>query len=94
MDDLDNVDLIEGETDGMPSKPPRSSRKKIQDQGKIGWNKLRRLLSVGGNDRNNEDLSEKGLFTSEATNLKSVPVKTSSGIRGTRHRKRPSAMDR
>ena len=94
MDDLDNVDLIEGETDGMPSKPPRSSRKKIQDQGKTGWNKLRRLLSVGGNDRNNEDLSEKGLFTSEATNLKSVPVKTSSGVRGTRHRKRPSAMDR
>ena len=93
MDDLDHVDIIEGETDGMPSKPPRSARKKVYDQGKKGWGSLRRIFGINSNE-NKEDLSEKGLFTSDATNMKSVPVQTSSGLRGTKRRHRPSAIER
>lgn len=96
VEDLENVDVVEGETDGMPSKPPRSVRRRQREleRNGSGWKKLRRFLGVRTDEHNLEDMTEKGVFTSSATNMKSVPVHTSTGLRGTSQRPRVSAAER
>lgn len=91
---MDHVDMIEGETDGMPSKPPRSMRRKVSDSSLKGWKKIKKMMGSLNNEENAEDMAEKGLFSENATNMKSVPVKTSSGIRGVGGRGRPDPMER
>lgn len=91
-EELEQVDIIEGETDGMPSKPSRTERHKIrEEQQKTPWQKMRGMLGLE-KDNNEEDLTEKGLFSEGATNTKSVPVQTSLGLRHGRHR--PSKIER
>lgn len=94
MESMDHVDLIEGETDGMPSKLPRSMRRKVSDSSLKGWQKIKKLMGTFHPEENTEDMAEKGLFSENATNMKSVPVKTSSGIRGIGGRKRPDPVER
>lgn len=94
LESLEQVDLIEGETDGMPSKLPRSLRHKASDHGLKGWTKLKKLIGSHHDEENHEDMAEKGLFSSNATNMKSVPVQTSSGIRGLGRRRKPDPIER
>lgn len=95
-DELDHLDLIEGETDGMPSIPKcsRTKRRRPSYPKKKGWSKVRHLLGIEHSDAESDDAMEKGQVSSDATNTKSVPVQTSTGVRGTRGRNRPSALER
>ncbi|KAI3617343.1 hypothetical protein CBS9595_003252 [Malassezia furfur] len=95
-EELDHLDLIEGETDGMPSIPKRSRTKRRRPSypKKKGWSKMRHLLGIEHSDADSDDAMEKGQVSSEATNTKSVPVQTSTGLRGTHGRNRPSALER
>lgn len=94
MESMDHVDLIEGETDGMPSKLPKSLRRKVSDSSLKGWKKIKKLIGSNHNEKDTADMAEKGLFSPTATNMKSVPVKTSSGIRGIAGRGRPDPVER
>ncbi|KAL4402187.1 pheromone-regulated protein Prm10 [Malassezia pachydermatis] len=91
---LEYVDIIPGETDGMPSVPRKSRRKRAQESTSRGWSRLRGIIGVPNKDENIDDLAEKGALGADATNQKSVPVLTSSGLRGTGSRHRPSALER
>ncbi|WFC99562.1 hypothetical protein MYAM1_002307 [Malassezia yamatoensis] len=94
-EELDHLDLIEGETDGMPSMPKRSKSKRQREPFKRErWTKVRNLFRINASDTENDDDVEKGAMSADATNTKSVPVHTSTGLRGTQHRYRPSALER
>ncbi|CEH14937.1 PHEROMONE-REGULATED MEMBRANE PROTEIN 10 [Ceraceosorus bombacis] len=103
--DLDHIDVIPGETDGMPSRPRRrktqqQKREDEQEEQPKGWARLRAILRKPAED---EEGDEKGLPTTTAdvgndeasgpTNRKSVPVTTSTGTHsGPRHR--PTRFER
>lgn len=88
--DLDHVDVIPGETDGMPRRRRRSWM--YTDGNESGWSKLRRVLGIDTNVNDVADSAEKGTLGADATNYKHVPVHTSSGIRG--GHSRPSRFER
>lgn len=95
---LSHVDLVAGETDGMPAPPPRSVRHRMKDAQERGggWFKLRRFIGIPTDEQKLSEDSEKGLTSGEdgPTNTKSVPVRTSTGVRGTLGRSRPSKLER
>lgn len=91
--DLDHIDFMAGEVDGMPSK---QKRKKTDDavEEPRGWAKLRGLMGMAKSPQGDSEVPEK--LSHEAggpTNTKSVPVTTSSGLR---HgpRSRPNKYER
>ncbi|ETS61477.1 hypothetical protein PaG_04515 [Moesziomyces aphidis] len=107
--DLDHIDLIAGETDGMPSriKKPRDQNADADDQPK-GWAKLRGIFGRPP-PADDEDQEEKGQVPAPIldrgaakaqeqggpTNWKSVPVETSSGLHtGDGPRRRPNKFER
>ncbi|WFD31614.1 hypothetical protein MSPP1_002653 [Malassezia sp. CBS 17886] len=94
VEELSHADVIEGETDGMPTRPSRFKRGNHALD--TGWNKVRSLIGLGHHTPTPEDFAEKSHSGDEEgpTNMKSIPVQTSSGLRGTRARARPSASDR
>lgn len=92
-EDLDHLDLVEGETDGMPSRPSRAERSQSSSK-KKGWQKVRHMLGINPSDQEHDDVMEKGEISTGATNTKSIPVETSTGIRGLHGRYRPSALER
>lgn len=90
---LDHVDIIEGETDGMPSRPKRSSRlRRRKNKGR--WAQVRNLIGIDSSSNETVDMMERGEVGAGATNMKSVPVETSTGLRGAYGRHRPSALER
>ncbi|SNX86927.1 related to PRM10 - Pheromone-regulated protein, proposed to be involved in mating [Melanopsichium pennsylvanicum] len=104
--DLDHVDLIPGEIDGMPTRIKKPKRDEEADQQPKGWAKLRGLFGKPPTDE--EDQEEKGQAGQSArpeidgshdqngpTNWKSVPVETSSGLHtGDGPRRRPNKFER
>ncbi|WFD33224.1 hypothetical protein MCUN1_000037 [Malassezia cuniculi] len=83
--DLAHLDMIPGETDGMPVRRSRRRRRRSAprvEASESRWTKLRRALGFDDDNVFLEDAAEKGALGADATNLKSVPVQTSSGIRG------------
>lgn len=84
--DLDHIDFMAGEVDGMPAKPRRKKGVDEEEEGVSGWAKLRTLMGrvkSPGQDPEAAESSEKTRPHEEGgpTNLKSVPVTTSSGLR-------------
>lgn len=88
--DLDHLDVIPGETDGMPRRRRRSWMHTSGNES--GWSKLRRILGFDTDDQDAADAAEKGALGADATNYKHVPVHTSSGMRG--GHSRPSRFER
>ena len=93
--DLDHIELMTGEVDGLPG---RIKKKKGEEESKpSGWAKLRGLL-VKPQDTNEEDAMEsqreKTYEEGGPTNLKSVPVTTSSGTRPGGPRSRPNKFEK
>ncbi|PKI83797.1 hypothetical protein MVES_001893 [Malassezia vespertilionis] len=96
-EDLEQVDLIEGEVDGMPAKPKKSERKKRPDDLdplSRGWSLLRKKIGLDRQASDTHDDVEKANGDEGPTNQKSVPVRTSTGIRGVRNRPKPSKLER
>ncbi|CAD6884752.1 unnamed protein product [Tilletia controversa] len=99
--DLEHIDIIEGEVDGMPARLSKREKQKIrereEDKG-TGWAKLRSFITggnagpshKGGEEEDVESAAaEKAAASSSKydanagpTNMKSVPVTTSSGTHG------------
>lgn len=77
--DLDHVELVAGETDGLPSRI-KSKKDDIDEQPK-GWAKLRNILLKQPDKDDEEAPNEKTYEMGGPTNYKSVPVTTSSGTR-------------
>ncbi|KAK0536229.1 pheromone-regulated protein prm10 [Tilletia horrida] len=123
--DLDHIDLIDGEVDGMPARLTKRQKQRIREQEEeerelaaenSGWAKLRKFIKVGGLRKGDDAEAEEGHSAAAAatssdfagagkeksqlhkyhfegsgaggpddigpTNLKSVPVTTSSGTHG------------
>ena len=94
--DLDHLDMIPGETDGMPARIKKSAEEDKEEQPK-GWAKLRSMF--GKSQQEDElDETEKGPVDYEEggpTNRKAVPVETSSGLHTEDGpRRRPSKFER
>ena len=103
--ELNFIDIIPGETDGMPSRLKNDDQD--ADQQPKGWAKLRGLFGKPQQD-NDEDQEEKGQIDTAnerdagrsheqggPTNWKSVPVQTSSGLHtGDGPRRRPNKYER
>ncbi|PWZ00952.1 DUF1212-domain-containing protein [Testicularia cyperi] len=97
--DLDHIDFIPGETDGMPSriKKPKHDVAEEAQQPK-GWAKLRGIFGKPAEEE--EDPEEKAEAPKAhdqggPTNWKSVPVETSSGLHtGDGPRRRPTKFER
>lgn len=105
--DLDYLDLVPGETDGMPTRIKKKRRDEEQDdQQPKGWAKLRGIFGKPPPDE--EDQEEKGEVSHATenqagrsheeggpTNWKSVPVETSSGLHtGDGPRRKPNKFER
>ncbi|PWN48540.1 DUF1212-domain-containing protein [Violaceomyces palustris] len=92
--DLDHIDMIPGETDGMPSRV-RKRRGEIEaEEAPRGWAKIRSLF--GKPQEGDEEREEKGVVPHEEggpTNMKTVPVETSSGLHSG-IRRRPTKFER
>lgn len=89
--DLEHLDFVPGETDGMPTRLKKRNDNDDADQQPKGWAKLRGLFGKPPADQ--EDEEEKGEVGQTVefknaslhdqggpTNWKSVPVETSSGL--------------
>lgn len=87
--DLDHIEFMAGEVDGMPSKPRR--KKGVEEDEPKGWSKLRSML---GKVKSPETDPEKRPYEAGGpTNLKSVPVTTSTGVHQG-PRSRPNKFER
>ncbi|UZJ54874.1 hypothetical protein CBS101457_004194 [Exobasidium rhododendri] len=95
--DLDHIDLVPGEVDGLPARIKKKKPEEEVEKPK-GWSRLRGLLLRPQEDSNEDDLAEsqreKGYEEGGPTNLKSVPVTTSSGTRPGGPRSRPNKFER
>ncbi|CAO1625358.1 unnamed protein product [Jaminaea pallidilutea] len=93
--DLDHIDFMAGEIDGMPSKPKKKGTQDFSAGGGSGWSKLRGLVGkVKSPDVDPEAVREKPPPEQGGpTNTKSVPVTTSSGLRQG-PRQRPDRFER
>lgn len=103
--DLNFIDIVPGETDGMPSRIKKSNDDDADPQ-PTGWAKIRSMF--GRPQQDEEDQEEKGqagdTVEPEAdrphdqggpTNWKAVPVQTSSGLHtGEGPRRRPNKFER
>ncbi|KAN0064417.1 pheromone-regulated protein prm10 [Thecaphora frezii] len=98
--DLDHIDLVPGETDGMPSRVRKRKDESAEEQPK-GWAKLRSIFGKPA-DEDELDSNEKGEKAGPIpheeggpTNWKSVPVETSSGLHTSDGpRRKPSKFER
>ncbi|EST08120.1 protein of unknown function DUF3815 [Kalmanozyma brasiliensis GHG001] len=99
--DLEYIDLIPGETDGMPTRIKKRKDEPAADQQPKGWAKLRGIFGKPPVDE--EDQEEKGEVGPSAashdqggpTNKKAVPVETSSGLHtGDGPRRKPTKFER
>ncbi|CAO1617635.1 unnamed protein product [Sympodiomycopsis kandeliae] len=91
--DLDHIDFMAGEVDGMPSKQKRKKEEVAAEEPR-GWAKLRGLMGIAKSPPVDAEAQEK--LPHEAggpTNLKSVPVTTSTGTRQG-PRSRPNKFER
>lgn len=93
---MSHIPIMEGETDGMPTRRRRSRKKHgLKRSATSPWSKVRGMLGGRGALRDEESFSEKDAYGGEeATNTKSVAVLTSTGMRGQRGRHRPTALER
>ncbi|EPQ27914.1 uncharacterized protein PFL1_04658 [Pseudozyma flocculosa PF-1] len=98
--DLDHIDLVPGETDGMPARIRKKKDEEPAEEQPRGWAKLR---SIFGKPADDDELDEKekggsGPVPHEEggpTNWKSVPVQTSSGLHTQDGpRRKPSKFER
>lgn len=90
--DLDHIDFVPGEVDGMPSKPKRP--RGVEDtEPKSGWAKLRTLMGKDKQGDVEEEPEKRSHETGGPTNTKSVAVTTSTGVRQG-PRSRPSKYER
>lgn len=91
--DFEHLNVIPGETDGMPvTRRRRRSWARLRSN-ESNWTKIRRALGIDSINVPLDDAAEKGVLGKEATNLKDIPVQTSSGLRSGR-RSRPSRYER
>ncbi|GAC94744.1 hypothetical protein PHSY_002317 [Pseudozyma hubeiensis SY62] len=104
--DLEHIDFVPGETDGMPTRLKKRKDEPEAEQQPKGWAKLRGIFGKPPADE--EDKEEKGEIEQTAeskqgtsheqggpTNWKSVPVETSSGLHTSDGpRRRPSKFER
>lgn len=97
--DLDHIDFMAGEVDGMPSKPKRRRGQEEAERpaGGSGWAKLRNLMGkVKSPEADPEAPNQEKTLSHEdggPTNTKSVPVTTSTGVRQG-PRSRPTKYER
>lgn len=98
--DLDHIDLMPGEVDGLPAriKKKKGEEEEEEEEAKTsGWGRLRKIF-VRSQDNNQEDemesQREKTYQEGGPTNLKSVPVTTSSGIRPGGPRSKPTKYEK
>lgn len=104
--DLDHVPILPGEVDGMPapSRHKTTSHEipligldvdKVEEGVKSALDRARSLFHKRKDDSDPEKAEEgRGDDGSGPTNRKSVPVQTSTGIRGTEKKRRPSRYER
>lgn len=95
--DLDHIDLMPGEVDGLPARLKKKKGEEEEVTRPSGWSRLRNIL-VKTQDDNQEDAMEaqreKTYEEGGPTNLKSVPVTTSSGVRPGGPRSRPTKYEK
>ncbi|MCO5555816.1 hypothetical protein L7F22_009361 [Adiantum nelumboides] len=95
--DLGHMELVPGETDGLPS---RRRRDEEEDDRPSGWARLRGLLTnkdaskAADDDEEAQKQNEKSYVEGGPTNTKSVPVTTSTGTRPAGPRSRATKYER
>ncbi|CAO1630014.1 unnamed protein product [Parajaminaea phylloscopi] len=96
--DLGHIDFMAGEVDGMPSRPKRNRQAEDAAEGLTGWAKIRSLMGKIKNTDDDGGVADEekmamGGRGGDSTNMKSVPVTTSTG---THHgpRSRPTKFER
>ncbi|PWN35805.1 DUF1212-domain-containing protein [Meira miltonrushii] len=95
--DLDHMELVPGETDGLPSRRRRTEE---EDERPRGWARLRGLLSnkdalkPADDDEEAQKQNEKSYEEGGPTNTKSVAVTTSTGTRPAGPRSRATKYER
>lgn len=95
--DLDHIDIMAGETDGLPARDKHKKRSEETDEPK-GWARLRKAL-LKQPDKDDEDdaeaqSNEKSYEQGGPTNTKSLPVTTSSGTKAAGPRTKSSRYER
>lgn len=93
--DLDHIDLMPGEVDGLPARLKKKKGEEEEEKSK-GWSRLRSLLVRTQDDEEDrlESQKEKSYEEGGPTNLKSVPVTTSSGTKPGGPRSKPTKFEK